>query len=171
MEHDIGLRRLLWKSIEEWDLLVKEWLNKQLDDIKVDLIQKDVNRFTQNIYLLEKGKLFNLFLDKYLYFKHNFTKGLSHNELVPKLKEKVLDFKKALPIIISLRNPNLKVRHYAQLKMLIGHDLANDTQKITMSVLLDADVSKCFYYKSTQTMIPFFEFWKEIQILNEKIVK
>jgi len=62
LEHDIGLRRLLWKSIEEWDQLVKSWLNKQLDDIKVDLIQKDVNRFTQNIYLLEKGKIKHIFL-------------------------------------------------------------------------------------------------------------
>lgn len=55
LEHDISLRRLLWKSIEEWDSLVKDWLNKLLDEIKVDIVQKDVNRFTQNIYLLEKG--------------------------------------------------------------------------------------------------------------------
>jgi len=51
------LRRLLWKSIEEWDVLIKDWLNKLLDEVKVDMIQKDVNRFTQNIYLLEKGKI------------------------------------------------------------------------------------------------------------------
>ena len=121
LEHDISLRRLLWKSIEEWDSLVREWLNKLLDEIKVDVVQKDVNRFTQNIYMLEKG--------------------LPHNDLVPKLKDKVMDFKKALPIIIALRNPSLKPRHYAQLKHLIGHDLLNDNQKITMSVLLDADVS------------------------------
>ena len=55
LEHDISLRKLLWASITEWDSLVKEWLNKLLDDIKVDLLQKDVNRFTQNIFMLEKG--------------------------------------------------------------------------------------------------------------------
>lgn len=124
LEHDINLRKLLWKSIEEWDYLIKIWLNKLLDEIKVDLIQKDVNRFTQNIYLLEKG--------------------LPHNELVPKLKEKILDFKKALPIIIALRNPNLKTRHYSQLKLLIGYDLIVEKEKITMSVLLNADVSILF---------------------------
>ena len=121
LEHDISLRRLLWKSIQEWDFLVREWLNKKLDEIKVDLIQKDVNRFTQNIYILEKG--------------------LPHNDLVPKLKNKIMDFKRALPIIIALRNPSLKQRHYAQLKHLIGQDLLNENQKITMSILLDADVS------------------------------
>ncbi len=57
LEHDISLRRLLWKSIEEWDVLIKDWLSKLLDEVKVDMIQKDVNRFTQNIYLLEKGKI------------------------------------------------------------------------------------------------------------------
>lgn len=121
LEHDLALRKLLWKSIEEWDYLVKEWLNKLLDEIKVDLMQKDVNRFTQNIYMLEKG--------------------LPNNELVPKLKEKIMDFKKALPIIISLRNSNLKQRHFSQLKLLIGHDLMADKENITMSVLLSADVS------------------------------
>ena len=125
LEHDINLRRLLWKSIEEWDMLIKEWLNKLLDEIKVDLVQKDVNRFTQNIFLLEKG--------------------LPQNDLVPKLKDKVQDFKKALPIIISLRNPNLKPRHYAELKQLIGHDLISEHHKITMSVLLDADVSRIHF--------------------------
>jgi hypothetical protein len=58
LEHDISLRRLLWKSIDEWDMLLKDWLSKLLDEVKVDVIQKDVNRFTQNIYLLEKGTTF-----------------------------------------------------------------------------------------------------------------
>lgn len=125
LEHDINLRRLLWKSIEEWDMLIKEWLKKLLDDIVVEILQKDVNRFTQNIYLLEKG--------------------LPANELVPKLKNKVLDFKKALPIIIALRNPNLKTRHYHQLRLLTYLDLTQGRGIITMSVILETDVSWLLY--------------------------
>lgn len=121
LEHDLSLRQLLWQSIDEWDQLVRAWLAKLIDEIKVDLIQKDVNRFTQNVYMLEKG--------------------LPGNELVPRLKEKIMDFKKALPIIVALRNSNLKPRHYAQIKVLIGHDLVVDKEKITMSVLLNTDVS------------------------------
>ena len=120
LEHDISLRRLLWKSVEEWDILIREWLKMYLDEITVDDIQKDVNRFTQNIYLLEKG--------------------LPSNELVPKLKNKVLDFKKALPIIIALRNPNLKARHYQQLRLFTGLDLAQGRNVITMSVILEIEV-------------------------------
>ena len=121
LEHDINLRNLLWQSIEQWEVLIKEWLNKYLDEIKIDLVQKDVNRFTQNIYMLEKG--------------------LPHNDLVPKLKDKIIDFRKTLPIIIALRNQSLKARHYAQIKILIGHDLTNEQQKITMNVLLEVNVS------------------------------
>lgn len=102
-------------------MLIRVWLNNQLDEIKVDAVQKDVNRFTQNIYMLEKG--------------------LPANDLVPRLKDKVLDFKKALPIIVALRNPNLKFRHYQQIKTLIGIDLTDETKKFTMSVLLDVEVN------------------------------
>jgi len=121
LEHDISLRRLLWRSIEEWDLLIKDWLKKLLDDVVVESVQKDVNRFTQNIYLLEKG--------------------LPVNDLVPRLKNKVLDFKKALPIIIALRNPNLKTRHYQQLRQLTYLDMTQGRGVITMSVILETDVS------------------------------
>lgn len=127
IEHDISLRKLLWDSMEEWDKLVKVWLSMCLDDIQVEVVQKDVNRFSQNIYLLEKG--------------------LPINELLPKLKDKVLDFKKTLPIIVSLRNPNLKARHYNQIRILIGHDLTNEQQKVTLSVLLEVNVSIIEYLK------------------------
>lgn len=133
LEHDLSLRQLLWQSIDEWDQLVRAWLAKLIDEIKVDIIQKDVNRFTQNVYMLEKG--------------------LPGNELVPRLKEKIMDFKKALPIIVALRNSNLKPRHYAQIKVLIGHDLVVDKEKITMSVLLNTDVSPFFKKNLHQKII------------------
>lgn len=66
-----------------------------------------------------------------------------------------MDFKKALPIIIALRNPSLKPRHYSQLKLLIGHDLLNDNQKITMSVLLEADVFYIYIFNFKSYLIFF----------------
>ena len=70
-----------------------------------------------------------------------FPPGLPPNELVPSLKEKLSEFKKALPILVALRNSNLKTRHYNQLKSLIGHDISNEKQKITLSVLLEVEVT------------------------------
>lgn len=119
IEHDINLRKLLWKSIEEWEIMVKDWLEMILDEIKVDNLQKDMNRFTQNIFLLEKG--------------------LPHNDLVPKLKEKIFDFKKAMPIIVALRNPNLKKRHWIQLRGIISRNVM-DNENLSLGMLLEADV-------------------------------
>jgi hypothetical protein len=63
------------------------------------------------------------------------------NELVVKLKDKMTDFKKLLPIIIAIRNPNLRQRHYTQLKLMIGYDLTDQQLRWPMSVLLNADVN------------------------------
>ncbi len=55
-----------------------------------------------------------------------------------------MDFKKAMPIIIALRNPNLKPRHWNQLKLFVGRGVMDD-EKLTMGLLLDADVIYAFY--------------------------
>ena len=55
IERDITLRRLLWESNEEWDKLAHEWTSTPFDSLNVDSLQKNVNRFTQTVYMLEKG--------------------------------------------------------------------------------------------------------------------
>jgi hypothetical protein len=70
--------------------------------------------------------------------------GLPQNELVPKLKAKVFDFKKTLPIIISLRNPNLRARHYTELKILVNHDLVKES--VALGALLDSSVNIMFSF-------------------------
>ena len=55
IEQDINLRKLLWESQQNWTKLYREWTNTVLDAIDIDLLQKEVNKFTQNIYMLEKA--------------------------------------------------------------------------------------------------------------------
>lgn len=56
IERDLTLRQLLWQSQEEWDKLYEEWTATPFDSLQVELLQKNVNRFTQTVYMLEKGK-------------------------------------------------------------------------------------------------------------------
>lgn len=56
IERDLTLRRLLWQSQEEWAKLVDEWTATVFDSLNVDMLQKNVNRFTQTVYMLEKGQ-------------------------------------------------------------------------------------------------------------------
>jgi hypothetical protein len=56
IERDLTLRRLLWESAEEWDRLEAEWTSSSFDKLNVEILQKNVNRFTQTVYMLEKGE-------------------------------------------------------------------------------------------------------------------
>lgn len=56
IERDLTLRRLLWESTEEWDKLSEEWTGTPFDSLNVESLQKNVNRFTQTVFMLEKGE-------------------------------------------------------------------------------------------------------------------
>jgi hypothetical protein len=47
-------------------------------------------------------------------------KNLPPNPIAFKLKTMVDTFKQAMPVVISLRNDNLKVEHWKEIKDLIG---------------------------------------------------
>ncbi|WAR20146.1 DYH6-like protein, partial [Mya arenaria] len=54
VERDLTLRRLLWQSQEEWSKLVEEWTATSFDALPVETLQKNVNRYSQTIFMLEK---------------------------------------------------------------------------------------------------------------------
>ncbi|XP_078399007.1 dynein axonemal heavy chain 6-like, partial [Cetorhinus maximus] len=102
-EYDLMLRKLLWESQGEWAKLYSHWTDTLFDELNVDAIQKDVNRFTQTVYMLEKG--------------------LPANDIVPLQKQAVFDFKETLPIIVALRNPWLESQHWDTIEYTIGRSI------------------------------------------------
>jgi len=62
LERDLTLRRLLWQSQEEWAKLVEEWTATSFDALAVETLQKNVNRYSQTIFMLEKGDTTQLIL-------------------------------------------------------------------------------------------------------------
>jgi dynein heavy chain len=106
IEQDINLRKLLWESQQNWSILYHKWTNDLLAKINIDDLQKEVNKFTQNIYMLEKS--------------------LPPNNIIPSLKERIVEFKAAMPVILALRNPHMKQRHFDRLRVLIGKDVIDD---------------------------------------------
>ncbi|XP_067884712.1 dynein axonemal heavy chain 6-like [Heterodontus francisci] len=102
-EYELMLRKLLWESRGEWEKLYTRWTDTLFDELNVDAIQKDVNRFTQTIYMLEKG--------------------LPANDIVPLQKQAVFDFKETLPVIVALRNPRLESQHWDAIEYTIGRSI------------------------------------------------
>ncbi|CAF4531902.1 unnamed protein product, partial [Rotaria socialis] len=119
IEQDINLRKLLWESQQKWTKLYREWTNTVLEAIDIDLLQRDVNKFTQNIYMLEKA--------------------LPSNNIIPSLKERIVEFKAAMPVILALRNSHMKQRHFDRLRVLIGKDVIDD-ENLRLSKLLKTEI-------------------------------
>ncbi|KAK7488391.1 hypothetical protein BaRGS_00020365, partial [Batillaria attramentaria] len=121
IERDLTLRGLLWQSLEEWTRLVDEWTATAFDSVNVESLQKNVNKFTQTVYMLEKG--------------------LPHNEVLPRLKEKVMDFKQGMPVITSLRNPSLRQRHWDAIQRIINKVISRD-KNFTLGNLMEMNIFK-----------------------------
>ncbi|GCC20829.1 hypothetical protein chiPu_0019397, partial [Chiloscyllium punctatum] len=102
-EYELMLRKLLWESKGEWEKLYSHWTDTLFNELNVDTIQKDVNRFTQTIYMLEKG--------------------LPANDIVPLQKQALFDFKETLPVIVALRNPYLESQHWEAIEYTIGRSI------------------------------------------------
>lgn len=80
--------------------------------------------------------LIDVFLNiKRIYYLY-FQTGLPPNTLVPNLKTKITMFKRAMPIVSSLRNPALKDRHWVELTNLIGVQIKGD-KTLTLGRLLE----------------------------------
>ncbi|XP_056424426.1 dynein axonemal heavy chain 14 isoform X2 [Hyla sarda] len=116
IECDLSLRKLLWEAKEEWGRLSTEWRQTSFETLNVDFIQRDVNRFSHTLFMLEKG--------------------LPPNDLVMGLKESITDFKQSLPIVVALRNPSLQVRHWDLIHFTIGRMITKD-KSFTLGNLLE----------------------------------
>lgn len=66
-------------------------------------------------------------------------RSLATNMVVPKLKSMVDSFKMALPIVLDLRNPGLKQRHWDRIQEVLGVKNIRD-KSFTLGMLLNLNV-------------------------------
>ncbi|XP_036818628.1 dynein heavy chain 6, axonemal [Oncorhynchus mykiss] len=119
VDYALTLRKMLWGMQKEWDKQYSRWRTTTFELLNVDDLQNDVSRFTQTIYMLEKG--------------------LPENNIVPILKQKVMDFKLCLPIVLALRNPYLRQRHWEDIQSYIGQFFTKE-DNFTLGNLLDIKI-------------------------------
>uniref|UniRef100_A0A8D0TF00 Dynein axonemal heavy chain 14 n=1 Tax=Sus scrofa TaxID=9823 RepID=A0A8D0TF00_PIG len=124
IEYDLTLRKILWDAQEEWGTLFWEWRNSALRSIDTELAYRNVSKWMQIIFVLEKG--------------------LPKNDMVTHLKQSVTAFKQELPIITALGNPCLKPRHWEALQEMIGKSVSLD-KNCTVENLL---ALKMFQYEN-----------------------
>ncbi|KAB1256909.1 Dynein heavy chain 6; axonemal [Camelus dromedarius] len=128
---ELKLKQLLWDSLSEWDQLQQEWLKAKFDCLDPEFLNSQVSKYAKFVTQLEKG--------------------LPPNSVVPQLKYKVEKMKEKLPVIIDLRNPTLKPRHWAAIEQTVD------------ATLVDLDVSLTL---EKLTELHVFDFGQEIQDIS-----
>ncbi|XP_023392189.1 dynein heavy chain 6, axonemal [Pteropus vampyrus] len=96
-------------------------------------------------------ELLNSQVSKYAKFVTQLEKGLPPNSVVPQLKHKVEKMKEKLPVIIDLRNPTLKARHWTAIEQTVDATLVDLEIPLTLERLSELHV---------------FDFGQEIQDIS-----
>ncbi|CAK7297493.1 Dynein axonemal heavy chain 6 [Vulpes lagopus] len=128
---ELKLKQLLWDSLSEWDQLQQEWLKSKFDCLDPEFLNSQVSKYAKFVTQLEKG--------------------LPPNSVVPQLKHKVEKMKEKLPVIIDLRNPTLKPRHWAAIEQTVDASLVDLEIPLTLEKLSELHV---------------FDFGQEIQDIS-----
>ncbi|XP_004437259.1 PREDICTED: dynein heavy chain 6, axonemal [Ceratotherium simum simum] len=128
---ELKLKQLLWDSLSEWDQLQQEWLKSKFDCLDPEVLNSQVSKYTKFVTQLEKG--------------------LPPNSVVPQLKSKVEKMKEKLPVIIDLRNPTLKPRHWVTIEQTVDATLVDLDVPLTLKKLSELHV---------------FDFGQEIQDIS-----
>ena len=79
---------------------------------------------------------------------------------MPRLKEKVTDFKQVMPCVTSLRNPSLKARHWDQIERIIGRAIVRE-KSFTLGNLLEMNVST-YAFEIRYYLVVFRELWFQV---------
>ncbi|DAZ96773.1 TPA: hypothetical protein N0F65_005771 [Lagenidium giganteum] len=103
---------LLWSTSYNWIQSRKNWIQGSFTDINAEELEKLVDTYGTSIQ-----KAFKFFSN-------------SGNEACAKIaetvKEQIAVFKPYVPLIVALRNPGMRQRHWAELSKNIGFDLEID---------------------------------------------
>ena len=113
---EIELKRTLWVSLREWDSIASAWKTVSFDALDTDEINNKITSFLKIVY--------------------NLDKGLPPNDVVPKLKQMVDEYRVMYPTIVDLRNPALKPRHWEKIQDAIGKQLTRD-ESFTLGKLIE----------------------------------
>ncbi|XP_076873752.1 dynein axonemal heavy chain 6 isoform X2 [Brachyhypopomus gauderio] len=115
---EVKLKHLLWDSLEEWQNLEDTWMQMGFEELEPEVLSAQVNKFSKCVSQLEKG--------------------LPPSSAVSHLKAAVDSMREKLPVIMDLRNPCLKARHWETLEGVVGAKLQKEP--LSLSTLQELNV-------------------------------
>ncbi len=106
----------MWRSLSEWEEKTETWIKEKFSQINAKDIAAKADQFSKICNRVEKN--------------------LPPNPIGQKLKQMVDTFKAAMPVVIALRNENLKPEHWKEIKDLIGQDFDIEDETFTLESLI-----------------------------------
>jgi dynein heavy chain len=100
---DLNLKVRFWNDKAEWAKLRQTIMDSPMSELDVTMLERELSKCNKTVFLA--------------------TKGLPNNKVVPKFKASVEQFNPVLPLVMDLRNPCLKDRHWAEINALTGVDI------------------------------------------------
>ncbi|KAI9002652.1 dynein heavy chain and region D6 of dynein motor-domain-containing protein [Gaertneriomyces semiglobifer] len=113
---EVELKRTLWLSIKQWESIATAWKEAPFDSLDTENLNNQIQAYTKIVY--------------------NLDKGLPPNDVVPRLKAMVEEYRSMYPTIVDLRNPALKPRHWEKIQDALGKPLARD-ESLTLNRLIE----------------------------------
>lgn len=117
IEKDMDLLQQVWDLSHEWNEMWEEWKMGRFTELKVDIMEEASGKFNKKLQKLGKD------IKSWKTWEAN--------------KEKVDQFKKALPLISDLRNEALRDRHWQQLMDQIGQQFDPTGPDFTLARVVD----------------------------------
>ncbi|KAI8850637.1 hypothetical protein BC829DRAFT_441991 [Chytridium lagenaria] len=116
---EVELKRTLWVSLKDWETLTDSWKSQPFDSLSTDEVNTQITAYLKTVY--------------------NLDKGLPPNEVVPKLKAMVDEYRGMYSTVVDLRNPALKQRHWEKIQDALGKALVKD-ETFTLGKLVELRV-------------------------------
>ncbi|KAJ3027001.1 UNVERIFIED_CONTAM: Dynein heavy chain 6, axonemal, partial [Siphonaria sp. JEL0065] len=117
--NEVQLKSTLWVSLKEWSRMASEWKSQPFESLNIEEVSAQMQVYLKVVYSLDKG--------------------LPPNDVVPKLKSMVDDFRTMYPTIVDLRNQALKQRHWDRIQDALGKTLNKD-ETFTLGRLIELRV-------------------------------
>jgi dynein heavy chain len=117
----------LWSTANSWLKHHQEWTENQFTDLNAEQLEQDVENAHVTIVKALK------------YFKS--TNSEACYQIAKDIKDQVVEFKPNVPVIVALRNPGLRDRHWEDLSKTLGFQLNPSSDDLTLDNVLELNLT------------------------------
>jgi dynein heavy chain len=117
----------LWQTAGKWINTSKQWSEGMFQDLDAEAVEQYVDEAFNTINKANK------------YFASSGQTECA--AIAEEIKEQVQAFKPNVPFIVSMRNPGMRGRHWEQISEAVGFELNPEAQGLTLSQVLEMDLS------------------------------